>query len=151
MNESEGLQKLTNGLNAMKVDQKSHDFDVFVISESGKPVYCYSRREDGVTLMGVCVALINFMENTQNDTIRHIHTGSGLRITFSHKPPLIIVVVYRMSTGIDGSVVINQVNAQIISILTAKTLKSVFEQRPTFDLKRLLSGIASPLLYSQNV
>ena len=142
MSENEGLEPLTNGLNAMTVRTKSPDFDVLVISESGKPVYCYSRREDHVTLMGVCVALINFMENTQNDTIRHIHTRTGLRISFSHKPPLILCVVFRVNIGIDGSVLINQVNAQIISILTSKTLKSVFEQRPTFDLKRLLTGMS---------
>ena len=133
--------QLTNGMGAMRIHSKSDHLDVFVLSESGKPVYCYSRREDSVTLMGVCVALINVMENTQNDTIRHILTRTGLRITFSHKSPLFYCVVYRINTGVDASVIINQVNAQIISILTSKTLKSVFEQRPTFDLKRLLSGI----------
>lgn len=136
----DSLETVANGLNAMRLQTKCPDLDVLVISESGKPVYCYSRREDSITLMGVSVALINFMENTQNDTIRHIHTSDGLRITFSHKPPLIICVVHRIHTGVEPSVLINQVNAQIISILTANTLKSVFEQRPTFDLKRLLTG-----------
>jgi len=118
----------------------SDEVDVFVMSESGKPVYCYSRREDSITLMGVCVALIHVVDSVHNDTVRHIQTTSGLRITFSHKPPLIICLVFRVNSGVDSSILVNQVNAQIVSILTAKTLKSVFEQRQTFDLKRLLSG-----------
>ncbi|CAG2104549.1 unnamed protein product, partial [Medioppia subpectinata] len=141
--ESSAGDDLSNGLDAMRVQCRAVGataLDVLVMSESGKPVYCYSRREDWITLTGVCVALIHVTDSVHNDTIRHIQTASGLKITFSHKSPLIICLVYRINTGIDSSIVINQVNAQIISILTAKTLKSVFEQRQTFDLKRLLSG-----------
>lgn len=141
MSDTPSADQLTNGMGSVRIHSKNDNVDLFVMSEAGKPVYCYSRREDSVTLMGVCVALINVVQNTQNDTIRHILTRTGLRITFSLKSPLIYCVAYRVNTGIDASVLINQVNAQIISILTSKTLKSVFEQRPTFDLKRLLSGI----------
>ncbi len=136
------MESITNGMNNMRIINNScRELDVFVMSESGKPVYCYTRREDSITLMGVCVALINFVEQTLNDSMRSINTSSGLQITFSVKSPLIFVVISRINSGIDASILINQVNAQIISILTSKTLKSVFEQRPTFDLKRLLSGI----------
>jgi hypothetical protein len=136
------MESIGNGLNNMRIINNScPELDVFVMSESGKPVYCYTRREDSVTLMGVCVALINFVEQTLNDSMRSINTSSGLQITFSVKTPLIFVVISRINSGIDASILINQVNAQIISILTSKTLKSVFIQRPTFDLKRLLSGI----------
>ena len=119
---------------------KSSIFDVFILSEAGKPIYCYSRRQDAVTLMGVCTALINYVERIQNDQLKFITTTNGLKITFATKSPLIIVVLTQENSGIDSSIVICQVNAKLMSILTGKTLKSVFEQRPTFDLKRLLTG-----------
>ncbi|XP_054163154.1 LOW QUALITY PROTEIN: vacuolar fusion protein MON1 homolog A-like [Oppia nitens] len=143
MTSNESPEAVANGLDSLRLQPRTNgakDLDVFVMSESGKPVYCYSRREDSITLMGVCVALIHVTDKLENDTIRHIQTIGGLRIAFALKSPLIICFVFRVNLGIDANILINQVNAQIISILTAKTLKSVFEQRPTFDLKRLLSG-----------
>lgn len=114
------------------------EIDVLIMSEAGKPIYCYSDRDDVITLMGVCVALVNFVLKTQNDNLRSIHTRSGLHINFALRPPLIIVVVCRQHSCFDENTLINQINAQIISTITLKSLKSVFQQAPTYDLKRLI-------------
>jgi len=115
-------------------------FDVFVLSESGKPVYCFSKREDIITLLPLCQALVNCFQETLKDSLRFVTTTSGLVITFSVRSPLIIVILTHCNCGVDPNILINQVNAQIVSVITEKTLRSVFEQRPTFDFRRLLSG-----------
>lgn len=124
-------------------DGSKRTFEVFICSEAGKPIYCFNDSRDDefvVTFMGVCQALINFFIDSEKDLLKTITTARGLRITFAVKTPLILVVVTDALSPISPNLVINQVFSQIISILTLKTLKSVFEQRPTFDLRRLLSG-----------
>ncbi|RWS17168.1 vacuolar fusion protein MON1 A-like protein [Dinothrombium tinctorium] len=120
--------------------REKQPFDVFVLSEAGKPIYSYRKREDIVTLLPLCQALCNYFYDTQNDYLRFITTSGGLKITFCTKTPLILVVVTHCLSGIDPNIVVNQVHSQITSILTGRTLKNVFEQSPTFDLRRLLTG-----------
>ncbi|OTF80118.1 vacuolar fusion protein MON1 A-like protein, partial [Euroglyphus maynei] len=115
-----------------------NDIDVLIMSEAGKPIYCYSRRQDVTTLMGVCVALINYVIKTQNDQLKTIRTKNGLNINFAIRSPLVIVVVCRQSTCFDEYTLINQIHAQIISTITLKKLKSIFQQAPTYDLKRII-------------
>lgn len=122
--------------------------DVFIMSEAGKPIYCYSEREDVITLMGVCIALLNYVLKTQNDQLRSIHTKNGLHINFAHRPPILIVVVCREHSCFDEQTLINQINAQIVLTITLKSLKSVFQQAPTYDLKRLIhSELSFSVLY----
>ncbi|UXI16593.1 hypothetical protein NH340_JMT02536 [Sarcoptes scabiei] len=115
-----------------------NDIDVLIMSEAGKPIYCYSRREDVTTLMGVCVALINFVMKSQNDHLKTIRTSNGLNIHFAVRSPLVIVVVCRRSICFDEQTLINQIYAQIISTITLKKLKSIFKQAPTYDLRRII-------------
>lgn len=119
-----------------------HDdrFELLVFSEAGKPIYSYSRRDDAVTLMPLCSALIDYAKKTQNEMLKSMKTSDNLMINFTTRKPLIIIVIHDCNSYIDPVIVVDQVEAQIISILTAKTLKSVFEERMTFDLKRLLYG-----------
>lgn len=112
------------------------DIDVLIMSEAGKPIYCYSDREDHTTLMGVCVALLNFVLKTQNDNLRSIHTRTGLHINFAHRSPLVIVVVCRQHSCFDEQTLINQIHAQIITTTTLQMLKSIFQKAPTYDMKR---------------
>ncbi|XP_074596229.1 vacuolar fusion protein MON1 homolog isoform X1 [Brevipalpus obovatus] len=127
------------GRNAYQPSQSSF-LELFVLSESGKPIYSYSKREDIFTLLPLCQALLNCFQDTLKDTIRYIITKSGLKIIFSHRSPLIFVAVTHVFSGIDGNILVNQIHAQIVSVITDKTLHSVFEQRATFDLRRLLTG-----------
>ncbi|XP_053213487.1 protein SAND-like [Panonychus citri] len=123
-----------------QIDHKTNLLELFVLSESGKPIYSYTTREDIVTLLPLCQALVNCFQDTHKDTIRFIVTRSGLKIIFSQRTPLIFVVVTHTFSGIDGNLLINQIHAQLVSVITEKTLRSVFEQRATFDLRRLLTG-----------
>ncbi len=112
------------------------DIDVLIMSEAGKPIYCYSDRADHTTLMSVCVALLNFVLKTQNDNLRSIHTRTGLHINFAHRSPLVIVVVCRQHSCFDEQTLINQIHAQIITTTTLQMLKSIFQKAPTYDMKR---------------
>lgn len=114
-------------------------FELLILSEAGKPIYSYSKREDAVTLMPLCSTLINYAKKAQKETLTSMKTSDNLMISFSTRSPLIIIVIYD-TPFVDPQILVEQVEAQIISILTAKSLKSVFDDRPTFDLKRLLYG-----------
>lgn len=112
--------------------------DVLIMSEAGKPIYCHSDREDAITLMGVCVTLVNYVLKTQNDQLKSIHTRSGMHINFCVRSPLVMVVVCSQHSCFDQQTLINQVHAQVISTITLKKLKSIFQQAPTYDLKRII-------------
>lgn len=114
-------------------------FELLVLSEAGKPIYSFSKREDAVTLMPLCSTLLNYAKKAQKETLISMKTSDNLMISFTTRSPLIVIVIYD-TPYVDPQILVEQVEAQIISILTAKTLKSVFDDRPTFDLKRLLYG-----------
>lgn len=130
-----------------KSSEQRNDVDVLIMSDAGKPIYCYSGRQDITTLMGVCVALVNFVMKTQNDNLRTIRTRNGLNINFSIRSPLVIVVVCRQQACFDEKTLINQVHAQIISTITLKKLKSIFQKAPTYDLKRIIHSKYFILFY----
>lgn len=115
-------------------------FEVLIMSEAGKPIYSYTKRDDAVTLMPLCSTLINYARKTQNETLHSMRTPDSLMINFFTRSPLILIVIHEVDASVDALVLVEQIEAQIISILTAKTLRTVFEERPTFDLKRLLYG-----------
>jgi hypothetical protein len=121
----------------------SEPFDVFICSEAGKPIYSYNKERDEefvVTLMPLMTAMINFFRDGQKEDLKSVTSAGGLRITFSLKPPLILVLVTHLLSALDPVLLITQLYAGIISILTLKTLKSVFDQRSAYDLRRLLGG-----------
>lgn len=121
----------------------SEEFDVFICSEAGKPIYSYNKKRDEefvVTLMPLMTAMINFFRDVQKEDLKSLTSAGGLRITFSMKPPLILVLVTHLLSAVDPVLLITQLYAGIISILTLKTLKSVFDQRSAYDLRRLLGG-----------
>lgn len=115
-------------------------FEVLIMSEAGKPIYTHSKREDSVTLMPLCCSLISFAKKAQGENFATIRTSDDLIINFSTRSPLIIVLIHYAKDYLDPVILIEQIEAQVISILTAKTLRSVFEERPTYDLKKLIYG-----------
>ena len=119
---------------------KKERFELLILSEAGKPIYSYTKREDAVTLMPLCSALIEYAQKTKKETLKSIKTSDGLVIHFNTRSPLIIIVIHDKNSYVDPCLLVEQVEAQVISILTSKTLISVFEERPTFDLKRLIYG-----------
>lgn len=121
-------------------ERRKERFELLVLTEAGKPVYSYTKREDAVTLMPLCSALIDYAKKAQKETLKFLTTSDGLVINFATKPPLTIIVIHEVNSYVDPRLLVERVEAQIISILTAKTLQSVFEDRPTYDLKRLLYG-----------
>ncbi|KAG9509178.1 Tubby-related protein 3 [Fragariocoptes setiger] len=131
------LQAFSIALNTKKYIMP---FELFIMSESGKPIYSYSRRDDVITLMPVCQALLSFAKKSQRDTLKSITISSQVRINFFIRTPLIIIVVDKLNTFLDPLSLITQMEAQIVSVLTSETLKTVFQRHPTFDLRKLLQG-----------
>lgn len=125
--------------NSIGLEQRAR-FELFVMSEAGKPIYSFNKREDTVTLMPLCSALMNYAQKTQKEALVSIETSDNLRIHFASRSPLIIIVISEVDSLLEPETLVEQVEAQIISILTRKSLHTVFQERPTFDLKKLLYG-----------
>ncbi|XP_027009591.1 vacuolar fusion protein MON1 homolog A isoform X1 [Tachysurus fulvidraco] len=117
-----------------------HKKHVFVLSEAGKPIYTrYGSEEALSTTMGVLMALVSFVEAAKN-VILSIH-ADGFRVVFLRKSPLVLVCVSRTGQS-DGELwrELHYVYYQILSLLTLPQLQRVFQQRQSFDLRRLLAG-----------
>lgn len=121
-------------------DERDEKFELLILSEAGKPIYSYSKREDAVTVMPLCSALIEYAQKTQNEALRSVKTSDNVIISFMSRSPLIFVVLHELDSYVDPVILVDQVEAQVVSILTSKYLRNVFTERPTFDLKRLIYG-----------
>jgi len=114
-----------------------HKKHIFILSNSGKPVY--SRHGDEQKLcafMPVLSAISSFVDAT-GDTIKTIYAGEH-KIVFLFKGPLHLVTVSR--TAEPASHLARQldyIHSQIISSLTAG-VKKIYETRAHFDIRALL-------------
>merc|ERR1719348_1616505 len=113
---------------------------IFVLSESGKPIFSLHGEEGMlVTLVGPMLALVSVVADS-GDTIKSIKC-EDTNIVFLVKPPLILVGV--SSAGLHTSQLTVQllyVHSQIVSVLTMTQLARIFEQKPNYDLRRMLTG-----------
>ncbi|XP_075430263.1 vacuolar fusion protein MON1 homolog A isoform X2 [Ascaphus truei] len=126
-----------------------HQKHIFVLSEAGKPVYSRYRSEEALSsTAGVMMALVSFLETDKN-AIRSIH-ADGYKVVFVRRAPLVLVSVSRtQQSEQEISQELLYVYYQILSLLTGTQLHHLFQQRPSYDLRRLLSGserIADSLL-----
>ncbi|XP_043214299.1 protein SAND-like isoform X3 [Amphibalanus amphitrite] len=118
-------------------DQQKH---IFVLSESGKPVYSrHGSEEQLVTLSGVMQALVSFVQDS-GDSLRALRTGDRT-IAFLSRPPLILVAVSRGPENVHQlNVQLFHVYYQILSVVTKSQLTRISEQRRNFDFRKLVSG-----------
>merc|ERR1712136_521463 len=113
---------------------------VFALSLAGKPIYTrYGNEDELVTLFGVMQALVSFIKD-DHDTLRCLVAGNH-RFVFINRDPLILVAVgqTRESTR-QLALSLNYAYNQIISVLTLSTLTRILNDKPNFDLRRLLAG-----------
>ncbi|KAM4722638.1 vacuolar fusion protein MON1 homolog A [Rhinophrynus dorsalis] len=113
---------------------------VFVLSEAGKPVYSRYRSEEALSsTAGVMMALVSFLETDKN-AIRSIH-ADGYKVVFVRRSPLVLVSVSQTrQSEQEIAQELLYVYYQILSLLTGTQLHHLFQQRPSYDLRRLLSG-----------
>ncbi|PNF25223.1 Vacuolar fusion protein MON1-like protein A [Cryptotermes secundus] len=118
-------------------ERKKH---VFILSAAGKPIYSrYGTEDKLVTIFGVMQALVSFVQTNQ-DTIRSIHTGNS-KFVFLIKGPIILVSVSRTTESVSQLVLqLTYVYNQVVSVLTSSQLNRIYEQRRNYDLRRLLAG-----------
>ncbi|PVD24522.1 hypothetical protein C0Q70_15005 [Pomacea canaliculata] len=118
-------------------NQKKH---VFILSESGKPVYSRHGHEDKlVTIMGVMQALVSFVQDSK-DSLRSIVAGKH-KFVFLVRDHLILVGVTRGTDSTQQMLLqLMYVYNQVISVLTHSQLSKIFKQRRNYDLRRLLTG-----------
>lgn len=114
-----------------------HKKHVFILSNSGKPVY--SRHGDEQKLcafMPVLSAISSFVDAT-GDTIKTIYAGAH-KIVFLFKGPLHLVAVSRTdepATHLARQ--LEYIHSQILSSLTSG-VKKIYDSRAHFDIRTLL-------------
>ncbi|XP_068217411.1 vacuolar fusion protein MON1 homolog [Palaemon carinicauda] len=113
---------------------------IFILSESGKPIYTRHGKEDRlVTLFGVMQALVSFVADG-DDVIRSIIAGDH-KFVFLVKSPLILVAVSHTVASVPQLIMqLTYVHNQIVSVLTASALTRMFEKRRNYDFRHLLGG-----------
>ncbi|XP_075688103.1 vacuolar fusion protein MON1 homolog A [Rhinoderma darwinii] len=121
-------------------DWYRHQKHVFVLSEAGKPVYSRYQSEEALSsTAGVMVALVSFLETDKN-AIRSIH-ADGYTVVFVRRSPLVLVSVsHTRQSEQEIAQELLYVYYQIVSLVTGTQLHHLFQQRPSYDLRRLLSG-----------
>jgi len=113
---------------------------VFALSVAGKPIYTrYGNEDELVTLFGVMQALVSFIKD-DDDSLRCLIAGKH-KFVFVNRDPLILVAVgqTRESTR-QLALNLNYAYNQILSVLTLATLTRILNDKPNFDLRRLLAG-----------
>ncbi|KAK8403665.1 hypothetical protein O3P69_000038 [Scylla paramamosain] len=113
---------------------------VFILSESGKPIYTRYGKEDRlVTLFGLMQALVSFVADSE-DVIRCIVAGDH-KFVFLVKSPMILVGVSHSVASIPQLIMqLTYVHNQIVSVLTGSALTRMFEKRRNYDFRHLLGG-----------
>jgi vacuolar fusion protein MON1 len=117
------------------------------LSSAGKPIY--SRHGDQNLIngyIGIIQTIISFYEGA-SDPLKGF-TANGARFVITTEGPLYFVAISRL--GESDSQLRTQLDAlymQILSTLTLPTLKHLFTNRPSTDLRRPLQG-TEPLLSS---
>jgi len=121
-------------------DWRSKKKHVFALSVAGKPIYTrYGNEDELVTLFGVMQALVSFIKD-DDDSLRCLIAGNH-KYVFVNRDPLILVAVgqTRESTR-QLALSLNYAYNQILSVLTLATLSRILNDKPNFDLRRLLAG-----------
>lgn len=118
-------------------DKEKH---IFVLSESGKPIYTLHGDEDLLAPMfGVMQALVSYVVDS-GDAIRSIRSADTI-ISFLNKSPLILVGVSRNRLSSHQLTHhLTYIYNQILFVLSLTQLTRIFEQRSNYDLRRMLSG-----------
>jgi hypothetical protein len=111
-----------------------------VLSSAGKPIY--SRHGDLNLInsyMGVVQTIISFYEEAKDPLLGF--TAGSARFVIATEGPLYLVAISRL--GESDSQLRSQLDAlymQILSTLTLPTLKNIFVNRPSTDLRKPLQG-----------
>jgi hypothetical protein len=116
-----------------------------ILSSAGKPIY--SRHGDLSLInsyMGVVQTIISFYEGANNPLLGF--TAGNARFVVAIEGPLYFVAISRL--GESDAQLRSQLEAlymQILSTLTLPTLKNIFVNRPSTDLRKPLEGTESLL------
>lgn len=145
-------RKHSNEDNTMEVWRR-HRKHVFVVSIAGKPIYSrYGDEQNLAPFMASLSAMASFIEDTHD--VLHYFAAGEHNVVFLLRGPLILVsVCSTRETRADVVRALDYVHAQIVSVLTSSSISKIFEQRPDFDLRGLLTGtdkLVDHLVHSMN-
>jgi hypothetical protein len=114
-----------------------HKKHIFILSNSGKPVYSrYGDEQKLCAFMPVLSAISSFVDAT-GDTIKTIYAGAH-KIVFLFKGPLHLVAVARTDEpAVHLARQLEYTHSQILSSLTSG-VKKIYDTRAHFDIRTLL-------------
>ncbi|CCD71104.1 Vacuolar fusion protein MON1 homolog [Caenorhabditis elegans] len=114
-------------------------FQVFILSEFGKPIFVNNDRNEGeiVSLVALICAFVSRCQSW-GDSLMTM-TSQDNHIQFLHKSPLIFCVVSKYPEQLDQQLEV--LFEQICSILSKSQLENVYKKKgDNYDLRKLLRG-----------
>ncbi|EGT40153.1 hypothetical protein CAEBREN_15971 [Caenorhabditis brenneri] len=114
-------------------------FQVFILSEFGKPIFVNNDRNEG-EVVSLAALICAFVSRCQSwgDSLMTM-TSQDNHIQFLHKSPLIFCVVSKYPEQLDQQLEV--LFEQICSILSKSQLESVYKKKgDNYDLRKLLRG-----------
>ena len=134
-----GERKHSREDNTMEVWRK-HKKHVFVVSIAGKPIYSrYGDEQNLAPFMASLSAMVSFVEDS-HDVLHYFVAGEHQMVFLLRGPLIIAAMCCTRDTRADVVRVLDYVHAQIVSVLTTSSINKIYEQRPDFDLRGLLTG-----------
>ncbi|KNC55853.1 vacuolar fusion protein MON1 A [Thecamonas trahens ATCC 50062] len=124
-----------------------HDKHVFILSSAGKPIYARYGDESRLSgFFGVLQAMISFVDDN-DDELQHLVAGDVTYVFYSNGPLYYVCVARTREPASHLRMLLQYVHNLVVSVLTAPYIVRLFEQRPHFDLRRMLGG-TEPLIDS---
>eukprot|EP00890_Picochlorum_soloecismus_P000293 jgi/Picsp_1/1264/NSC_04745-R1_vacuolar fusion protein mon1 homolog a-like len=119
---------------------REHKKVAFIFSSAGKPIYCYGVDEERMTdVMAAAQAIIS-VGKSLGDPLRSMRS-SNRAVYFLDRSPLSLVSVSQLGEPL--AVLRMQLvllHSQIVFLLTAKAVTSIFDRYPGYDLRRLIQS-----------
>ena len=125
----------------------SHKKHMFMLSTSGKPIYSrYGDEQEMSSLTGLMYGFFSFVRDSGNDTLRYFVAGDHKFVFYVHGPVILACIC---STGEPLADLRRQMYCmyqQISMLLSSKIITRYLDQRPSNDLRTLMSGSDFSLL-----
>lgn len=125
----------------------SHKKHMFMLSSSGKPIYSrYGDEQEMSSLTAIMYGFISFVKDSGNDTLRYFVAGDHKFVFYIHGPVILACIC---STGEPLADLRRQMYCmyqQISMLLSSKIITRYLDQRPSNDLRTLMSGSDFSLL-----
>ncbi|CCH61796.1 hypothetical protein TBLA_0F02570 [Henningerozyma blattae CBS 6284] len=123
-------------------DLKNFEKNFFILSMTGKPIYwLYGNSKQITSYMAITNMIVSYFNINKNSNIKMIELpNKNIKFVFLNKSPIILMSVSKINEK--KFEIINQLDflySYLLSIITERQLKKLFQKRSNFDLRNFLN------------